>query len=625
MTAVEERPGTRPDVASGRLFIGGRWAETADRFDAVAPATGKTLTTLARATAADVDTAVAAARQAFGGWAATPGRERARVLHRVADLVRARADEIAALESADVGKPISLCRAVDVETVAEQYEYYSALAQGVDGATRQIPIPSHAYPRREPLGVVAAITSFNFPLILSTAKIAPAPAAGNTGVHKPAEDTSLSALLMAELLAEAGVPEGVLNVVTGSTAVGRHAASVAGAHLKPVTLELGGNTAGSRRPPAAGRARLRCPTGRRRRGPARRTARPSPGAARAGSRVIREEIFGPVLTVGVTAFGREYGPESLDALRPDEVRVRIVATGVCHTDLGVAAGALPFPLPGVLGHEGAGIAEETGATVTRVQPGDRVLLSYTSCGGCPNCRDGTPIGGHSFGQSSFAGHAVADERSVVKVAADAPLDLLAPLGCGIMTGAGAVWNVLAPRPGATLLVTGAGAVGLSAVMAAHLTPATRIIAVDRVPGRLELARELGATDTIDTSGEDLAETVGELTGGRGVDGVVETTGNAGLLGTAIGTLAPRGTAVVVGAPAFGTQVPVDVNFLLPGRHVGLTMGDADTQALVPTLAELVAAGRFPLGKLVTHYEFGQIQRAVDDMLAGTTIKPVLRW
>ncbi|MEV5715012.1 aldehyde dehydrogenase family protein [Amycolatopsis mediterranei] len=267
MTAVEERPGTRPrpDVEPGRLFIGGRWTETEDHFDAVDPATGRTLTSLARGTAADVTAAVAAAREAAGGWAATPARQRARVLHRVAELVGARADEIAALESADVGKPISLCRAVDVETVAEQYEYYSALAQGLDGATRQIPIPAHAYTRREPLGVVAAITPFNFPLILSTSKIAPALAAGNTVVHKPAEDTSLSALLMAGLLAEAGVPDGVLNVVTGfgseigdallshpgvdkiaftgSTAVGRHAAAVAGQHLKPVTLELGGNAA----------------------------------------------------------------------------------------------------------------------------------------------------------------------------------------------------------------------------------------------------------------------------------------------------------------------------------------------------------------------------------------------
>ena len=352
--------------------------------------------------------------------------------------------------------------------------------------------------------------------------------------------------------------------------------------------------------------------------------------------------------------GFSLGEVSLDELRPDEIRVRIVAAGICHTDLGVAAGALPFPLPGVLGHEGAGVVEEVGAAVIRVAAGDRVLLSYTSCGRCAHCRDGhpaycetwlpdnltggrrpdgtspisrdgTPLGGHFFGQSSFAGHAVVDERSVVKVAADAPLDLLAPLGCGVMTGAGAVWHVLAPRPGATLLVTGAGAVGLSAVMAARLTPASRIIAVDRVPARLDLARELGATDTVDAGSEDLAETVTKLTGGRGVDGVVETTGNVDVLRTAIGTLAACGTAVVVGAPAFGTEVPVDVNFLLRGRHVvGLTMGDAETQALVPTLAELVAAGRFPLEKLVTHYEFGQIGQAVEDMVSGKTIKPVLR-
>lgn len=345
----------------------------------------------------------------------------------------------------------------------------------------------------------------------------------------------------------------------------------------------------------------------------------------------------------------------LAELRDDEVRVRMVAAGVCHTDLGAAFGALPFPLPGVLGHEGAGVVEAVGSAVTRVAPGDRALLSFTSCGLCGNCRDGHPaycdtwlpanliggqrpdgsatlsrggerIGGHFFGQSSFAHHAVVDERSVTKVAADAPLDVLAPLGCGVMTGAGAVWNVLSPRPGATLLVTGAGAVGLSAVMAARLTPATRIIVVDRVAARLELARELGATDTVDTTGTDLGEAVAELTGGRGVDGVIESTGNVDVLRASIRTLAARGTAVVVGAPAFGTEVPVDVNFMLPGRRVvGLTLGDAETQALLPVLVDLVTDGRMPIGKLVTHYKFGEIQQAVDDMIAGVTIKPVLRF
>jgi acyl-CoA reductase-like NAD-dependent aldehyde dehydrogenase len=260
---------TRPDVEPRDLFIDGGWrpASGGDRIDVVDPSTGRPVTTVAAADIDDVDAAVAAARLAFdeGPWSRTPGRQRARVLHRVADLIRERADEIVATESLDVGKPVALCRAIDLETVAEQYEYYSALAQTLDGATRQIPIPSHAYTRREPVGVVGAITPFNFPLILSNSKVAPALAAGNTVVHKPAEDTPLSALLMAEILTDAGVPAGVINVVTGtgpvageallghpgvdkiaftgSTQVGRHAASTAGEALKPVTMELGGNAA----------------------------------------------------------------------------------------------------------------------------------------------------------------------------------------------------------------------------------------------------------------------------------------------------------------------------------------------------------------------------------------------
>ena len=190
---------------------------------------------------------------------------RSRILNRVADLIRENADELVRLESLDVGKPVSLCRPVDVATAAEEYEYYAALAQSIDGATRNTPMNAFAYTRREPLGVVAAITPFNFPLILSSSKIAPALAAGNVVVHKPAEDTPLSALLMAKLFQQAGLPDGVLNVVTGigsvvgeallrhpgvdkiaftgSTAIGRHAAAVAGEALTPVTMELGGNAA----------------------------------------------------------------------------------------------------------------------------------------------------------------------------------------------------------------------------------------------------------------------------------------------------------------------------------------------------------------------------------------------
>ncbi|WAM12104.1 aldehyde dehydrogenase family protein [Rhodococcus sp. JS3073] len=260
---------TRPQIGPRQLFIDGQWREAGagERFEIVDPSTGKPVTTVAEADADDVDSAVRAARAAFddGRWSGLPGRERARILLRVAALVRERADEIVAVESVDVGKPVSLCRPVDVVTTAEQYEYCAALAQTAGGSNRETPLAAHAYTRREPLGVVGAITPFNFPLILSTSKIAPALAAGNTVVHKPAEDTPLSALLMAEILTEAGVPAGVVNVVTGkgstvgdallqhkgidkiaftgSTAVGRHAAAVAGENLIPVTMELGGNAA----------------------------------------------------------------------------------------------------------------------------------------------------------------------------------------------------------------------------------------------------------------------------------------------------------------------------------------------------------------------------------------------
>ncbi|MFJ2758347.1 aldehyde dehydrogenase family protein [Nocardioides sp. NPDC087217] len=252
-----------------QLFIGGRPADSVSgrRMDVTDPSTGKVLTSVPAGDAADVAAAVAAAREAFdtGPWPRMSGRDRGRILHRAADLIRERADELVEVESRDVGKPVTLARHVDVETVAQQYEYCSALAQTLDGSVRDTPIPALAYTRREPLGVVGAITPFNFPLILSSTKIAAALAAGNTVVHKPADDTPLSALFMARLLADAGVPDGVLNVVTGtgpeagdallrhpgvdkiaftgSTAVGRRAASVAGEHLKPVTMELGGNGA----------------------------------------------------------------------------------------------------------------------------------------------------------------------------------------------------------------------------------------------------------------------------------------------------------------------------------------------------------------------------------------------
>jgi acyl-CoA reductase-like NAD-dependent aldehyde dehydrogenase len=272
MTIQESRTPTPvlPDAAVyGRLFINGKWLPSSDGATSavINPATGEQAAWVAAATTADVDAAVAAAAAAFedGRWSGLSGRERSRVLNRAALLMRERAEDLALTESTDVGKPITFARVVDVATAADQYEYVAALAQQLDGSVRETPLAAHAFTKREPLGVVAAITPFNFPLILSSTKIAPALAAGNSVVHKPASDTPLTALLMAEILTEAGVPAGVFNVVTGSgaalgdhlvahpdvskvaftgsTEIGRDVAALAGRNLRPVTAELGGNAA----------------------------------------------------------------------------------------------------------------------------------------------------------------------------------------------------------------------------------------------------------------------------------------------------------------------------------------------------------------------------------------------
>jgi aryl-alcohol dehydrogenase len=343
----------------------------------------------------------------------------------------------------------------------------------------------------------------------------------------------------------------------------------------------------------------------------------------------------------------------LDAPRPDEVLVRIVAAGICHTDLTVQSGAIPFAFPGVLGHEGAGIVEEVGSAVTKVRPGDRVLLSFTSCGRCASCRqgrpaycdvwlpanlvggarmdgsptvrrDGTALGGHFFGQSSFAAHALADERSVVRVDDDAPLDHLAPLGCGIQTGFGTVWNILRPGPGQSVAVFGVGAVGLAAIMAARLLPVGTIVAVDLVPSRLELAAELGATHTVDAGVQDVAEALEKITGGRGVDHAVEATGHTTVLRQAVDSLATLGKCAVVGAPPMGAEVSLSVTGLLTGKQViGVTLGDGEPETLIPQLVALSRQGRLPMEKLVRHYAPADFNAAVADMHSGNTIKPVI--
>jgi aryl-alcohol dehydrogenase len=348
----------------------------------------------------------------------------------------------------------------------------------------------------------------------------------------------------------------------------------------------------------------------------------------------------------------------LDGPRAGEVLVRMVAAAICHTDLAVRDGAVPFPFPAVLGHEGAGVVEAVGEGVTHVAAGDRVVLSFASCGACPTCttghpalckrsyplrwggarpdgsttmtaasNGGGPVHGSFFGQSSFARHAVVAGRAVVPVPGteDGPLEHLAPLGCGVQTGAGAVLNVLQPAPGSTLVVTGVGAVGLSAVMAAALTPAGRIVAVDVLPERLALARELGATDTIDARDADLLALLAELSDGLGVDYVVETSGVVPVLQQAIRSVTSGGTVAVVGAPALGATLEIEVTAIISGarRIVGVVEGDSDPPRFIPTLMALQRHGRFPLERLIRTYPFAEIETAAADAHAGRTIKPVL--
>ncbi|HEX4360981.1 MAG TPA: NAD(P)-dependent alcohol dehydrogenase [Pseudonocardia sp.] len=347
----------------------------------------------------------------------------------------------------------------------------------------------------------------------------------------------------------------------------------------------------------------------------------------------------------------------LDDPRPDEVLVRIVATSLCHTDLTVLAGRQPTQLPAVLGHESAGVVEAVGAGVTLVRPGDQVLLTFNSCGHCPRCRtgaptqcesffarnfsgrredgtapihgeDGAPIGGQFFGQSSLAHHALVSEHSVVPVEAadDDELAALAPVNCGVQAGAGTVLNVLRPQPGDSIAVFGAGAVGLSAVLAARLTAATTIIAVDIIDSRLKLAGELGAQHLVNSTGIELPATLRDLTGGTGPTHIVETTGVPPLLEQAIEAIASHGTVAVVGAPGGDARASFNINAMIDGRTVrGVTCGASDRINFIPTLVELHRQGRLPFDRMIRTYTPDQLGQAVADARSGHTLKPVIRF
>lgn len=342
----------------------------------------------------------------------------------------------------------------------------------------------------------------------------------------------------------------------------------------------------------------------------------------------------------------------LDSPRAGEVLVRVVATGICNTDIGMIEHA-QLPWPAVLGHEGAGVVEAVGEAITGLVPGDHVILTTTSCGKCANCQQGQPsfcrlfqplnmsggrrrdgscthqqhgkaIFGSFLGQSSFASYALVSERSAIKIDKDLPLEVMAPFGCGIQTGAGAVLNTLKAQPGKSLAVFGAGAVGLSALMAARIAGCGPIIAVDTQPERLALAKELGATQTINALEEDAVKL---LQAAGGVDYAVEATGHAAVMENAINALGANGTAVLVGV-APGQKVAIDQTTL---QSRGLTIKgtimagrDGVPALFVRTLIEFWKAGRLPVEKLIRTFDFADINAAIAASKDGSVVKPILR-
>ena len=336
----------------------------------------------------------------------------------------------------------------------------------------------------------------------------------------------------------------------------------------------------------------------------------------------------------------------LDNPGPGEALVRVVATGVCHTDLNTQSGDMPLPLPGVFGHEGSGIVEAVGEGVTDIKPGDHVIMGWAFCGECRNCvrgehryclnigaellagirlhgpdagtsaysrTDGSSVSGHFFGRSSFATYSLTRANALGKVDEDIDLNLLGPLACGITTGAGAVLNTAQPGPGESVVIIGTGAVGLAAIMAARNTPATTIIAMDLQDSRLELAREFGATHTVNTRDKNIVDAVNEICSGPA--DYVSAADAVGLMGTFI---------LVGGAPAEARFSLDHMRTLFGKTVVGTLGGSSNSRTLIPALIELYRQGRFPFDRLVKFYGLDDLDQAIADAHEGGTIKAVLQ-
>ena len=343
----------------------------------------------------------------------------------------------------------------------------------------------------------------------------------------------------------------------------------------------------------------------------------------------------------------------LDDVREDEVRVKMVASGVCHSDYSVMDGTILLETPVVLGHEGAGIIEEVGAQVTTVKPGDHVVLAYIpQCGRCYFCtvgqpnlcettvmtragslpnghrpirRDGVPLN-QMTGIGTMSEYAVVHETSLVPIDADIPLDKAALVGCAVMTGVGAAINTAGVQPGASVAVFGTGGVGLNAIQGAAMAGANTVIAVDTNPLKLEFAQNFGATHTVNASDADPVIAIQEMTGGRGADYTFEAIGNPQVMRQAYDSARRGGTVTIIGMARPDSElvlpapmIPRDEKKIL-GSYYGSTRQRVD----MPRLLDLYRSGRLKLDELITEtYPIDEAQQAFDDLAAGKNARGVL--
>lgn len=333
----------------------------------------------------------------------------------------------------------------------------------------------------------------------------------------------------------------------------------------------------------------------------------------------------------------------------DEILVKVTASGLCHTDEFGRTIGLPMPL--VLGHEGAGIVEQVGPDVKEFAVGDHVAFSYANCGTCENCISGMPqyclhfndinFGGVGadgttklfqdgkpaamfFGQSSHATHSVVSEKNAVKIDKDIDLAMVAPMGCGIQTGAGAVFNSLNADTRDTIAVFGCGTVGMSAIMAAAVCGCEKIIAVGGNPKSLELAKELGATHTVNRKEVDsMAQAIIDITGG-GATFAIDTSGNGNMILNAVQCTKYHGTVIPISPSGVVENFNFGLDVLMQMRTIkGINQGESIPKLFIPKLVKLYKEGKFPVDKIITKFKFEDLEEARQATLSGKVIKAVV--